>query len=237
MVVRWLMSRPSLNKSMCGCPLPCWNPWGDHPPCCGSRGWGPRPPDLPCRNLHGPAARLTQRRRSAPFATVHPGEEEGRQPHRITVVHRAHARSIARGRFTRSEPSYELTPPAISGVMVELNQEVRKEFEALDNVVVLEPTICCDERVPGTNIQHRIDQFVIRRADGSVEPVRRVSGCPIRTRGTRCLVRVMSRMLKHRCTVKSDQPRPEHANFSGLFEQQPPSVQTARWSADHLCPV
>ena len=29
-----------------------------------------------------------------------------------------------------------------------------------------------DERVPGTNIQHRIDQFVIRRADGSVEPVR-----------------------------------------------------------------
>ncbi|RPG08462.1 MAG: hypothetical protein CBB84_006750 [Phycisphaera sp. TMED24] len=68
---------------------------------------------------------------------------------------------------------YELTPPAISGVMVELNQEVRKELEALDNVVVLGIIhLRRDERVPGTNIQHRIDQFVIRRADGSVEPVR-----------------------------------------------------------------
>ena len=67
---------------------------------------------------------------------------------------------------------YELTPPAISGVMVELNQEVRKELEALDNVVVLGIIhLRRDERVPGTNIQHRIDQFVIRRADGSVEPV------------------------------------------------------------------
>ena len=62
---------------------------------------------------------------------------------------------------------------AISGVMVELNQEVRKELEALDNVVVLGIIhLRRDERVPGTNIQHRIDQFVIRRADGSVEPVR-----------------------------------------------------------------
>jgi|GEM_PF-4791848 len=68
---------------------------------------------------------------------------------------------------------YELTPPAISDVMVELNQEVRKELEALDNVVVLGIIhLRRDERVPGTNIQHRIDQFVIRRADGSVEPVR-----------------------------------------------------------------
>ena len=54
-----------------------------------------------------------------------------------------------------------------------LNQEVRKELEALDNVVVLGIIhLRRDERVPGTNIQHRIDQFVIRRADGSVEPVR-----------------------------------------------------------------
>ena len=72
-----------------------------------------------------------------------------------------------------ASPGYELTPPAISGVMVELNQEVRKELEALDNVVVLGIIhLRRDERVPGTNIQHRIDQFVIRRADGSVEPVR-----------------------------------------------------------------
>ncbi|MAV54865.1 MAG: hypothetical protein CMJ28_02805 [Phycisphaerae bacterium] len=68
---------------------------------------------------------------------------------------------------------FELTPPAISGVMVELNQEVRKELEALDNVVVLGIIhLRRDERVPGTDIQHRIDQFVIRRADGSVESLR-----------------------------------------------------------------
>ena len=110
---RWLMSRPSLNKSMCGCPLPCWNPWVDHPPWSWKQRLGPASAkNWPAAEPPRPGCEAYATPETSPSATVHPGGGGGaRQPHCITVVHRAHARSIARGRFARSEPRLRVDAP------------------------------------------------------------------------------------------------------------------------------